>query len=228
MNSYRSRVRVIAGRIVPGIAEVHAQTRPWAQAWQRANAAALQAPGPLWVALGDSLTQGIGAETYLGGWVGQIQQRMAEDGRPIQVVNLSVTGAVIADLLREQIPRMSALARIPDVITVLAGSNDMNHRSTQNHAPARFQRLLDAIPEGPRLIVATLPRPNRASRRINAVIEAEASRGRLTIAETRGMRLRDLPGTLARDFFHLNERGYSRIADAFAVALDQPCEDSSQ
>ena len=51
----------IAARVFKGVASVEATIEPFAQQWDDWNDAALRADGPLWVALGDSVTQGIGA-----------------------------------------------------------------------------------------------------------------------------------------------------------------------
>ena len=53
----------IAARFHRGIAEVDATIEPFAQTWDEWNHEALHADGPLWVTLGDSVTQGIGAST---------------------------------------------------------------------------------------------------------------------------------------------------------------------
>jgi hypothetical protein len=66
--------RAAAG-VLPGVRKVQAQIVPYALAWQHANLAALRATGPLWVALGDSMSQGIGASAYDRGRVGVLGRR---------------------------------------------------------------------------------------------------------------------------------------------------------
>ena len=56
------------------------QTQPYAAAWRHANEAALAADGPLWVAIGDSMTQGIGASAPERGWVGQLAELRERGG----------------------------------------------------------------------------------------------------------------------------------------------------
>ena len=89
----RAVLRSVVDRVIPGVARVRAQKEPFAAAWRAANAAALPGDGPLWVALGDSMTQGIGAAGISGGWVSQLRDRLAAQGRPVRLVNLSATGA---------------------------------------------------------------------------------------------------------------------------------------
>ena len=61
-----------------------------------------EAGGLLYVALGDSAAQGVGASRPELGYVGLLAQRMREQtGRPVQVVNLSRSAARLADLVRD-------------------------------------------------------------------------------------------------------------------------------
>ncbi len=118
-------------RLVPAIGRVQAQAVPYAAQWRASNLRALTSPGPLWVALGDSLTQGIGAPAYDRGWVGQLQTRLAAAGQAYRVVNLSVSGARVTEVLERQIPalhQLSSLGHEPALVTLLAGSNDLVSR----------------------------------------------------------------------------------------------------
>jgi acyl-CoA thioesterase-1 len=210
--------RQVAERMLPGIARVRAQTAPFAQAWQAANAEALRGGGPLWVALGDSMSQGIGAQSIDGGWVRQLHARLRLAGSPLRVVNLSVTGARLRDVIDRQAPRVAELGDAVALVTVLAGANDMFPRDRRQHAPAAMAELLDVLPPG-RIVVATLPRRNQAALDVNAVLDAAAGRGVIAIADLRGMTVRSLIGTRAADLFHPNERGYAALAGTFADAI---------
>ena len=70
----------VAARLLPGVREVQAQVEPYARAWEEHNRAAVQADGPLWVVLGDSMAQGIGASAYDRGWPGQLADRYPTTG----------------------------------------------------------------------------------------------------------------------------------------------------
>ncbi len=75
--------------------------------------------GLLYVALGDSAAQGIGASGPDRGYVSLIAQRLrVASKQPVEVVNLSRSGARISDVLSRQIPALEALGRRPDLITV--------------------------------------------------------------------------------------------------------------
>jgi acyl-CoA thioesterase-1 len=211
-------LRSAVDRVVPGVARVRAQKEPFAAAWRAANEAALRGEGPLWVALGDSMTQGIGAAGISGGWVSQLRDQLTAEGHQFRLVNLSVTGARVGDVVDDQLPRLEALGVTPDLVTVLIGANDMFPRSRRPGAVGRYAALLDRLPAG-RSIVAPLPQRNGAALAINALISRAAARGQVRVAEFPRTGLRSLFGTLAEDHFHPNERGYARIAAAFGPAI---------
>jgi lysophospholipase L1-like esterase len=166
-----------AARVLPGIAQVRAQTAPFAQAWQAANAEA-----------------------------------------PLRVVNLSVTGARIRDVLDRQAAALADLGDDVALVTVLAGANDMYPRARRAYAPRAMAELLDVLPPR-RTVVATMPRRNQAALAVNAVLDDAARRGVIALADLRGITVRSLVGTLAADMFHLNERGYAALADTFDHAI---------
>jgi lysophospholipase L1-like esterase len=201
--------------VIPGVEEVHRQAAPFAAAWRADNRQALAEAGPLWVAIGDSITQGLGANSHVGGWVGQLRDRLNDDGLDVRVVNLSVTGAHISEMVWDQLAALRALGQEPQVVTVLAGANDMNHSRDRAAAPAAYVKLLSDLPRNVPVVAATLPNRNRAAEEINLKLDRAALEGRLRLADTRVFSLRDVPGTLAKDFFHPNERGHKRWADLF-------------
>lgn len=205
------------GRVLPGVASVQGQVRPYAAAWRSANTAALAAPGRRWIVLGDSISQGIGADTPRGGWVSQLQAEAAIGGVELNVVNLSASGALVPDLLRQQLPAWRALAprpeAAPDIVTVLIGSNDLMSRRHRDELPNAFASLLDQLPAG--AIVATLPQPRRAAAAVNDHIEAARVERGIGVLDMRRTGPASWRGRLAADHFHPNENGYRGIAEAF-------------
>ena len=208
----------LAGRLLPGIARVHAQAAAFGDAWQRSNEEARAANGPVWVALGDSMSQGIGARSIEGGWVGQLRSRLMAQGVPVRLINLSATGARVKDVVQFQLPELAALGQ-PAVVTVLVGANDMFPPARRTGALSPYSELLSALPGG-RSVVGTLPRRNRSALAINALVDAAAARGEVRIADMRGMTVRSLWGTRAEDLFHPDESGYAWIARRFAPAVE--------
>ena len=198
-----------ASALSRGVRDVQAQVNPYAQWWQDQNRRALDGEGPLWVALGDSMTQGIGASAPDRGWVGQLMPRLRH-----RVVNLSVSGGLIRDVVDRQVPALLGLGVRPDLVTVMIGSNDLFNRRQRHLVEQHVTELVDALPDG--TVVATLPQPRAAAQAFN---EAIASAGRFRLAEFRDPRLRSWSGRLAADRFHPNDRGYAGMATLMGEAV---------
>lgn len=179
----------------------------------------------LYVAIGDSAAQGIGASKPDRSYVGLLAEHAREvTGRSIRVVNLSVSGATSALALRDQLPRFHDLA--PDVVTVAIGANDI-----ADWDPAAFERNIRSIfAELPaHAIVADLPcfhlRHNERKVAVaNRMLRAIAREHGLTVvplhALTRRRGLRGILTEFANDMFHPNDHGYRVWADAFRPAFE--------
>lgn len=210
-----SRLVRTLSRLVRGVREVQDQVVPYAGQWRAANLAALAADGPLWVALGDSMTQGIGASAYDRGWIGQLLA--TSDAVPSRLVNLSSSGAKVTDVLDRQLPAMRSLGVGPALVTVLIGSNDLIRARNRMDFPNLFGRMLDELPAG--TVVASLPNPSRAAAAANDRLEQAAGRRGLVVAELRHRNTGSWKGKLAADHFHPNDLGYAGIAAVFAAAV---------
>lgn len=94
-------------------------------------------PGKLcYVALGDSLAQGLTAGRPERGFVGLLADELANvRSQSVAVLNLSKTAATVADVLAEQVPAMHRLAgSAPDLVTVCVGTNDVARTSSSGSA----------------------------------------------------------------------------------------------
>lgn len=180
-------------------------------------------PGELtYVALGDSAAQGIGATRPEKGYVGLLASRLeAKTGKKVRVVNLSVSGAKIQDVIDKQLPQLPNYK--PDFITIEIGGNDIvNFDETRYRAS--FDKLIPLLPE--RTVVANMPnfggRIKRvtAVKRANQIIAEIAARHNLPVADLYTYtKSRESPFNYAADFFHPSNRGYKNWADAFWSVL---------
>jgi lysophospholipase L1-like esterase len=212
------RVLRTLGRVLPGVRSVQAHVTPYAEAWATHNRAALVAPGRRWYVLGDSMSQSVGATDWDRGWVHQLRSRLAESGRELTVVNLSATGAVLSDVLEQQVPLLDSLLasdplRESAVVTVMVGSNDIFSKAHRPHLPGRFEDLLARLPQG--TVVSTLPQPRAAAQRSNTHIWAAEAAGGVRVVDMLAAGPRTWIGKLAADRFHPNDKGYAALADAF-------------
>ncbi|HUG83480.1 MAG TPA: SGNH/GDSL hydrolase family protein [Euzebya sp.] len=221
------------GRFRAGATLTRGQVDPYRRVWLATNADALRggpADGPLWVVLGDSAAQGVGASDPSHGWVGQVRRRLeARDGHPWRVVNLSVSGARAHDVLDEQLPALRRLRQPIDLVVCAIGGNDM-YRSTSRQIRDRFTRLVRSLPvpgelgAGQRTILTTLPQglARRRAGVANTIVR--------TLAPARGIEVADLwattgppwQGKYAEDHFHPNDVGYGHWADAISPVVLAP------
>jgi lysophospholipase L1-like esterase len=202
----------VARRLLPGVGLVENEIKPYAEAWQERNLKALASTDPLWVALGDSLSQGVGASSIEHSWVLETQRALADRGFRYRVVNLSFSGARVSDVLSRQIPALAGLSAAPELITVLIGSNDIIRRDLRARLPQHYRAMLSALPKG--ALVATVPRTRGVQVEVNRIVhEAEAADAVVAVP------LHFTPGARAPDHFHPDDAGYAAIAADFTAAI---------
>lgn len=181
-----------------------------------------EAGGLLYVALGDSAAQGIGASSPENGYVGLLAERLRRrTGQPVEVVNLSRSGARISDVVENQLPALEVLGRTPDLVTVAVGGNDVPSYDGDDFA-ASVEQLVDALPAG--TYVADVPywmhgRFERDAQEMADVVTAAArERGLRPVALHEAQRRAGWSAMLthfAADWFHPDDRGHRLWADAF-------------
>lgn len=190
------------------------------------NRRALEQGELLYVAIGDSAAQGIGARNLDASYVGLTASRLRRNtGRTVRVVNLSRYGARLADALDRQLPQLGALEREPDLVTIAIGANDMAAFNAERFT-AEFTRLLAGLPA--HAIVADLPCFHFGPREEDAVI---ASRIIADLVRDRGLpfaplhrvtelrRGRQSFPEFTWDQFHPSTLGYRVWESAFAGAV---------
>jgi acyl-CoA thioesterase I len=213
------------GRWADGVIALREHCAAFACHWNTHNEQVLTESGPLWVVLGDSTAQGLGAPSPMGGYVGQVLAALRlRTGQRWRVLNLSLSGALIRDVLRGQLPRLPVAA---DLVTCGIGANDILYS-----APAKVLRdlrsLVEAVPDETVLLDLPLPAGiwgilGRASvpyvTRVNRTIH-EAARGRdLPVAEVSAHFLPPWNGKFASDCFHPSQAGYGDWARALLAAI---------
>ncbi|MFI5062600.1 MAG: SGNH/GDSL hydrolase family protein [Streptosporangiales bacterium] len=213
------------GRWTDGVATLRGDCVAFASHWQAHNDRVRGESGPLWVVLGDSTAQGLGALSPEGGYVGQaLAELRLRTGQPWRVLNLSTSGALIRDVLGTQLPQVPAGA---DLVTCGIGVNDIFYS-----APQRLLRdlraLIATLPDGTVLLDLPLPAGlwgllGRGClpyvTRINRTIYAEAGGRGLPVAAVSAHFLPPWSGKFASDFFHPSQAGYRDWSRAVLAAL---------
>lgn len=193
--------------------------------WNNHNKATAPDGALTYVALGDSTAQGIGASRPDKGYVGLIAKALEQKtGKPIKVINLSVSGARLADCLQNQLPELANYKA--DFVTIEIGANDMN-----NYNQANFQRdmeqLISRLPKN--AVISDLPYFGGGRKRnLEANVES-ASKIIQELAKSHGLKIAQLHQvtkdndnilTMSPDLLHPSNRSYRNWYKAFAEPLD--------
>ncbi|MFH9979711.1 SGNH/GDSL hydrolase family protein [Streptomyces sp. NPDC017179] len=187
------------------------------------------------VALGDSLTEGVGDPTGDGwrGWAALLAGGLAERPAAVEFTNLAVSGAQTRDVLERQTP--AGLDLRPDVVSVVVGVNDTLRRTFDIHAvAARLDQVYAAFTcRGAVLLTACLPDPGamlglpgalarplaRRQRAVNTVVHALSERyGAVHLHADAGQWLTDR-AMWSADRLHPGERGHRQLAVRFHALL---------
>ncbi|GAA3022368.1 SGNH/GDSL hydrolase family protein [Streptomyces glomeratus] len=187
------------------------------------------------VALGDSLTEGVGdpvGDTWRG-WASLLADGLAPAEAAAEFTNLAVSGAQTRDVLERQTPQ--GLALRPDVVSVVIGVNDTLRCTFDIHAvAARLDKVYAAFrAEGAVLLTACLPDPGsmlrlpgalarplaRRQRAVNAVVHALSERyGAVHLHAAEGGWITDR-AMWSADRLHPGERGHRQLALHFHALL---------
>ena len=213
------------GRWTDGVVAMRGDCVAFASHWELHNDRIAAESGPLWVVLGDSTAQGLGAPGPESGYVGQVLAELRErTGERWRVLNLSTSGALIRDVSAYQLPRLPAT---PDLVTCGIGANDILYT-----APFRLfadlRTLIAALPE--QTIVLDLPLPGGLwgvlgrftvpyVARVNRTIHQAAQARGLPVAEVSTHFRPPWRGKFASDYFHPSQAGYRDWARALLAVL---------
>ncbi|MFE7840757.1 SGNH/GDSL hydrolase family protein [Streptomyces sp. NPDC057474] len=186
------------------------------------------------VALGDSLTEGVGDPVEGGrrGWAALLADGL---GPGVEFTNLAVSGSQTRDVLDRQLS--AALALRPDIVSVVIGVNDTLRCTFDIHAvAARLDEIYGAFRErGVVLLTACLPDPGtmlglpgalarplaRRQRAVNTVVHALSERyGAVHLHASEGAWLTDR-AMWSADRLHPGERGHRQLAVRFHALLTE-------
>lgn len=180
----------------------------------------------LYVAIGDSTAQGIGASRPERSYVGQLAAAVRQQSeRSVRVLNLGVSGATTSLAVRDQLPRFRALAEQPALVTVAIGANDIDQWNALTF-DNNIHEIFAALPG--HAVVAELPcfyfpQNERKVAEANRILRDAAAENKLAIAPlhsaTRHQGVRGILTEFARDMFHPNDHGYSVWAAAIWPTL---------
>jgi acyl-CoA thioesterase I len=193
----------------------------------------------LYVALGDSTVEGIGATEPGATYVSRLHARLRAVYPRAAVVNLGVGGATSADVVAAQLERAALLQ--PQLVTLSIGPNDIT-----GHVPvAEYERHVETIfrrlTEETRAVVLVTLLPDLAVTPRFRGRPAAAAVGELTVrfnasldrlARRHGVEVVDLyepsraevprrPELIAADGYHPSDQGYARWAELVWTGVER-------
>lgn len=190
-----------------------------------------------YVALGDSLTEGLGdfdfeISRFGCGWADRLGELMArsahEAGEGFKFANLALRGSSMLQILTAQLE--DALKLNPDVVTIMAGANDfMRSKRTHPQLRALLRGAISRLHEqGVHVVVANTVNPvhlnvfkplAHKARAMSELIESVAAEYQapvLNIFEIEEFRHREL---WCQDLVHFSGYGHIKIANKAAALL---------
>jgi acyl-CoA thioesterase I len=193
--------------------------------------------GPIvYVALGDSTGAGLGAAE--GGYVARLYQRMLQQRPGSELMNVCVSGATTADVVRDQLDK--GVAKNPQLITLGIGINDVGHNVPLEKFAENYEHILSTLKEKThaRIVVANIPdvssapvvplslrgRYHRQIETFNQRLEEIANRHGVTVFDIYSITARHLPAHpeyFSRDGFHPSDAGYELWASEMWPTIER-------
>jgi lysophospholipase L1-like esterase len=191
----------------------------------------------VYVALGDSTVEGIGASSRASNYVSRLHARLSERYPRARVVNLGVGGATSRDVVGRQLERAVTLK--PQLLTVSVGPNDITSRVSVKTYGENMEAILGRLTRDTDAVVVVNLLPDLAvtprfrgrdlapivgqlSRDFNDVLARVAKRHGVAMVDLYEASRREVPRRpelLARDGYHPSDLGYARWAELMWEAV---------
>lgn len=190
-----------------------------------------------YVAVGDSFTEGVGdpvAGFAMLGAADRLAAALSQTNPDLRYTNLAQRGLLVNEIREQQLA--AALALKPDLVSVIAGANDiLTGRFSAACWEEEFRTLYETLTgAGATVIAATLPEfpilrtlPGPLQTRVkgnfvrgNAVIERLAAQHQIVLVDAWAISQRSAPGDWSEDGVHLNARGYFKFAQEVVAFLE--------
>lgn len=189
-------------------------------------------------ALGDSLSEGLGDFTFLedrhhNGWTdrlaGILAKEASESGYEFHYANLALRGSKLSKIMQTQLPM--ALKLQPDLVTIMAGSNDL--MSKPETLPALRRTLSDGVHQllaaGCDVVLANTINPlhlnlfkplRHKAELFSTLIETVADEFDVPVLDVYGIKDFEQLVFWAQDMVHFSGHGHIKIANQAAQILN--------
>lgn len=196
------------------------------------------APGPRYLALGDSFTIGTGG-LPTASFPARLVERWKGKGCAVELENVAVNGYTTDDLIEKELPSLATFK--PTFVTVAIGANDIVRGTKLDVYRANVRKIFDAV-EATGAKVVVVPQPDWSRSPIaasfgtpealdasirgfnQALADETKARKAFTYVDLAPlMREQASKKMVAGDGLHPNGEAYDAWADELARALPSPC-----
>jgi acyl-CoA thioesterase I len=209
-------------------AVLYSQISRYQKYWQQQNVQAGSGGGLIYLALGDSTAQGIGASFPQRGYVGLITEKLKSDYRQnVRVVNLSKSGAKVEDVLSTQLEQLEKYETSDTIITMQIGSNDILNFDEESFTKG-MEAIMARLPK--HTVVGDIPYFGGGRYKSHEPDIIKANEIIYRLAKEKGVRVArvhdatkssDSIRNYAIDYFHPSNRAYKYWAGAFLAELNK-------
>ena len=188
-----------------------------------------------YLAIGDSLTQGVGApDEATGSFPALLADRWRADGCDVELLNAGVSGSTVEQLISEQLPQLEPFQ--PTIITFQSGGNDLVNTVPIDDYRKNVQTVLEAATgSGARVVVFAQNEWFRAPsglgyvtaeqrEEFDAVLIEEANAKGAEFADLRPLYAQQADDNLwVEDGIHPTPEAYDAWASEMADLIGTPC-----
>ncbi|PJA41108.1 hypothetical protein CO178_00900, partial [candidate division WWE3 bacterium CG_4_9_14_3_um_filter_34_6] len=184
-----------------------------------------------YVALGDSLSAGVGSNTIENTFPYQYAQNLLNkyENENVDLINLAQSGATTDDVINNQIQK--TIDEQPDFITLLIGINDIHNKRTIDDFNKKYQLIINELltKTNAKIIIINLPylgsnqivyppfnfllnfRTKQFNSEISNIVNNYSGNSRISFADLYNSTYsisKDDPKYYSSDLFHPSENGY--------------------
>lgn len=182
--------------------------------------------------LGDSTVAGTGASSPEGTIPVQVARLL---GRPVQILDLAVSGARVKDVLEDQVgPALDAFR--PEIVIISVGANDSVHMTPRGTFRDRYRDVVRRLPDAARVVLLGVPDLGSPPRLLQPLRAIAGFRGRqldqdvgnlaadvgaaYAEIDTLGPKFRSNDGDFfSADEYHPSDAGYALWSQLVAQAI---------
>jgi lysophospholipase L1-like esterase len=192
----------------------------------------------VYVAIGDSAAEGIGATSHERSYTGILHTSLKKYKKNVVYHNLGKLGAPIEDVMTRQLEK--AIELQPDIVTISVGANDLRVRTNPSTFEKKLRTLLYRLQTETKahVVMNTVPDFSHAPviprffrhvsrfgiRYVNKIITKVAKERRIVLVDLfdhGSYYSQHFPEAIAKDGFHPSDIGYAIWANALLAEIKQ-------